>query len=175
MLTLELWTENNRGIRTYQGTYRKSWKTMRGLENFRAKLIETCGYTLDDFRINGEESRKTNTAAIGALKVGNVLHSVYGYDMVINDYYEVVEVSASGKTVKIRPLRKLYDASPNDIAGCRAFPDLTSEERFTGDMETHRVLTRWDGEPYVRLSSYEVASLLDLKDAVYGSMEDHND
>lgn len=175
MLTLELWTKNNHGIRTYHGTYGKSWKTMRGIENFRDRLIEKHGYTLDDFRINGEESRKASPASINAFTVGNVLHSVYGYDMVVNSYYEVVEVSASGKTVKIRPLRKLYDASPNDIAGCRAFPDLTSEERFTGDMEAHRVLASWDGKPYVRLSSYEVASLLDLKDAVYGSMEDHND
>lgn len=175
MLTLELWTKDNSGIRTYRGTYRKSWKTMRGLENFRAKLIENSRYTLEDFKIKGEESRKSNSAAIGALKVGSVLHSIYGYDMLINSYYEVVEVSASGKTVKIRPLRKLYDGSPNDIAGCRAFPDLTSGERFAGRAESRRVLADRDGEPYVRISTYETAFLLDLKDAVYGSSEDHND
>lgn len=35
MFSLELWTKNSQGERTYQGTYRRTWKTMRGLENFR--------------------------------------------------------------------------------------------------------------------------------------------
>lgn len=40
MLTLELWEKNDKGVRTYQGTYRRKWKTMRGLENYRKTLID---------------------------------------------------------------------------------------------------------------------------------------
>lgn len=58
MLSLELWTKNSQGERTYQGTYRRTWKTMRGLENFRQKVMDYNGYTLEDFKIKGEESRK---------------------------------------------------------------------------------------------------------------------
>ena len=132
MLSLELWTKNSQGERTYQGTYRRTWKTMRGLENFRQKVMDYNGYTLEDFKIKGEESRKDNTKAVGTLKVGDVLHSVYGYDMILNSYYEVVKVSPSGKTVQIRPLRKNYDGSPNDIAGCTVYPDVTSEKPVRG-------------------------------------------
>ena len=51
MLSLELWTKNSQGERTYQGTYRRTWKTMRGLENFRQKVVndrndEHCGLSL---------------------------------------------------------------------------------------------------------------------------------
>lgn len=51
MLTLELWTKNKQGERTCQGTYRRTWKTMRGLENFRQKVVndrndEHCGLSL---------------------------------------------------------------------------------------------------------------------------------
>lgn len=137
MLSLELWTKNSQGERTYQGTYRRTWKTMRGLENFRQKVMDYNGYALEDFKIKGEESRKDNTKAVGTLKVGDVLHSVYGYDMILNSYYEVVKVSPSGKTVQIRPLRKNYDGSPNDIAGCTVYPDLTSPTRFAGKATSH--------------------------------------
>lgn len=51
MLSLELWTKNSQGERTYQGTYRRTWKTMRGLENFRQKVMDYNGYTLEDFKI----------------------------------------------------------------------------------------------------------------------------
>lgn len=175
MLTLELWEKNDKGVRTYQGTYRRKWKTMRGLENFRQKVMDYNGYTLEDFKIKGEESRKNNTAAAGTLKIGDVLHSVYGYDMILNSYYEVVKVSPSGKTVQIRPLRKNYDGSPNDIAGCTVYPDVTSENRFAGKPDSHRVLVDNDGEPYVKISTYEYAHPMDMKEAVYGSTEDHND
>lgn len=175
MLSLELWTKNSQGERTYQGTYRRTWKTMRGLENFRQKVMDYNGYTLEDFKIKGEESRKDNTKAVGTLKVGDVLHSVYGYDMILNSYYEVVKVSPSGKTVQIRPLRKNYDGSPNDIAGCTVYPDVTSENRFAGKPDSHRVLVDNDGEPYVKISTYEYAHPMDMKEAVYGSTEDHND
>lgn len=108
-------------------------------------------------------------------KVGDVLHSVYGYDMILNSYYEVVKVSPSDKTVQIRPLRKDYEGSPNDIAGCTVYPDVTSENRFTGKPDSHRVLVDNNGEPYVKISTYEYAHPINMKEAVYGSTEDHND
>lgn len=95
--------------------------------------------------------------------------------MILNSYYEVVKVSPSGKTVQIRPLRKNYDGSPNDIAGCTVYPDLTSPTRFAGKATSHRVLANRDGEAYVKIGSYEYAHPMDMKEAVYGSTEDHND
>lgn len=173
MLTLELWEKNDKGVRTYQGTYRRKWKTMRGLENYRKTLIEKYGYTLEDFKIKGEEAEKTNNA-IGKLKVGDIMHASWGYDMTINDFYEVVEVSKTGKTVKIRPIAARYDGSPNDIGGCKAFPDIINEHRFTGKAETKKVLD-CHGEPCLKINSFNYAFPMELEDAVYGACEDHND
>lgn len=173
MLSLELWTKNSQGERTYQGTYRRKWKTMRGLENYRKTLIDKYGYTLEDFKIKGEEAEKTNNA-IGKLKVGDIMHASWGYDMTINDFYEVVEVSKTGKTVKIRPIAARYDGSPNDIGGCKAFPDIINEHRFTGKAETKKVLD-CHGEPCLKINSFNYAFPMDLEDAVYGACEDHND
>ena len=49
------------------------------------------------------------------LTAGDILHCGWGSDMSINDYYEVTRVTPSGKTAYIRPLRKTYAGSPNDM------------------------------------------------------------
>lgn len=144
MLNLELWTKNSQGERTYQGTYRRTWKTMRGLENYRKTLIEKYGYALEDFKVKGEEAEKTNNA-IDKLKVGDIMHASWGYDMTIND-----------------------------IGGCKAFPDIISEHRFIGKAETKKVLD-CHGEPCLKINSFNYAFPMDLEDVVYGACEDHND
>ncbi|MDR3912334.1 MAG: hypothetical protein Q3X74_04100 [Bifidobacterium sp.] len=95
--------------------------------------------------------------------------------MSINDYYEVTRVTPSGKTAYIRPLRKTYAGSPNDMSGCRAYPMVAGEGRFSGDEEAHRVHHFDDGRAYLRLSSFEFAFPMDMAEAVYGCHEDHND
>lgn len=95
--------------------------------------------------------------------------------MSINDYYEVTRVTPSGKTAYIRPLRKTYAGSPNDMGGCRAYPMVAGEGRFSGDEEAHRVHHFDDGRAYLRLSSFEFAFPMDMAEAVYGCHEDHND
>lgn len=69
------------------------------------------------------------------LTAGDILHCGWGSDMSINDYYEVTRVTPSGKTAYIRPLRKTYAGSPNDMSGCRAYPMVAGEGRFSGDEE----------------------------------------
>lgn len=64
------------------------------------------------------------------LTAGDILHCGWGSDMSINDYYEVTRVTPSGKTAYIRPLRKTYAGSPNDMGGCRAYPMVAGEGRF---------------------------------------------
>ena len=97
------------------------------------------------------------------LTAGDILHCGWGSDMSINDYYEVTRVTPSGKTAYIRPLRKTYAGSPNDMG------------RFSGDEEAHRVHHFDDGRAYLRLSSFEFAFPMDMAEAAYGCHEDHND
>ena len=100
------------------------------------------------------------------LTAGDILHCGWGSDMSINDYYEVTRVTPSGKTAYIRPLRKTYAGSPNDMGGCRAYPMVAGEGRV------HHFD---DGRVYLRLSSFEFAFPMDMAEAAYGCHEDHND
>lgn len=110
------------------------------------------------------------------LTAGDILHCGWGSDMSINDYYEVTRVTPSGKTAYIRPLRKTYAGSPNDMGGCRAYPMVAGEGRFSGDEEAHRVHHFDDERVYLRLSSFEFAAFpMDMAEAAYGCHEDHND
>ena len=109
------------------------------------------------------------------LTAGDILHCGWGSDMSINDYYEVTRVTPSGKTAYIRPLRKTYAGSPNDMGGCRAYPMVAGEGRFSGEAEAHRVHHFDDGRVYFRLSSFEFAFHMDMAEAAYGCHEDHND
>lgn len=109
------------------------------------------------------------------LTAGDILHCGWGSDMSINDYYEVTRVTPSGKTAYIRPLRKTYAGNPNDMGGCRAYPMVAGEGRFSGEAEAHRVHHFDDGRAYFRLSSFEFAFPMDMAEAAYGCHEDHND
>lgn len=96
------------------------------------------------------------------LTAGDILHCGWGSDMSINDYYEVTRVTPSGKTAYIRPLRKTYAGNPNDMGGCRAYPMVAGEGRFSGEKEAHRVHHFDDGRAYLRLSSFEFAFPMDM-------------
>ena len=109
------------------------------------------------------------------LTAGDILHCGWGSDMSINDYYEVTRVTPSGKTAYIRPLRKTYAGNPNDMGGCRAYPMVAGEDRFSGEEEAHRVHHFDDGRAYLWLSSFEFAFPMDMAEAAYGCHEDHND
>lgn len=108
------------------------------------------------------------------LTAGDILHCGWGSDMSINDYYEVTRVTPSGKTAYIRPLRKTYAGSPNDMGGCRAYPMVAGEGRFSGEEEAHRVHHFDDGRVYLRLSSFEFAFPMDMAEAAYGCGMKHS-
>ncbi len=49
--------------------------------------------------------------------VGVVLHTSFGYDMTINDFCKVLEVSATGKTAKCRMLTKITNGQEHGYDG----------------------------------------------------------
>lgn len=46
---------------------------------------------------------------LSTIKKGEILSCCWGYDMTINNYAKVIEVSATGKTVKCRMLNKIMN------------------------------------------------------------------
>lgn len=178
MLTVEQKITVN-GI-TRWGKYNRAYRTRNGAEKLRDRLIAS-GIDPTDLRITGEAAptrRNRNEQAAGTLKVGDVLHSQWGYSMVINDFYEVTKVSPSGKTVTIRPLRNItVSGDPYSPYGAEVIPQTDGDDRFAGrEIPNKRVQCFKDGtNPYVKLNSYSAAYLMTEADFHRTYTEDHWD
>lgn len=143
---------------------RKAWRTMRGVENYIAKAMDAYPWlTLDDFRINGtEEKRRTshNDAPTMEVHVGDVFVSEWGYSMTLVDFYQVVKVSKTGKSVTVREIgRKVVDGAICSPHGCMVAP---VKDDFIGDeIANKRVKAGYRGRPMFVVNACADAHLLE--------------
>lgn len=118
-----------------------------------ARAIEAAQQFLAGRRSHAEfvaNNRKARQAYQTKLEPGTVLMSMWGYDQTNIDYYQVVEVSASRKTVKIRPIAQRSVEGPQWMTGsCWPLAD-----HFTGPAMVKRI---GQGDS-VHLTSYSSAS-----------------
>lgn len=178
MLTIETQTPTGQWVKVTG----REWRTMRGVRQW---LDHTIDGTLlkarhrGRVRITGSEeprARRTGMDPNGWVHAGDVFHHRWGYDMVINDYYEVVAVSPSGRTVTIRPIDTITLGSPLDAGGCLIRPRLTGD-RFTGPTQRRRVhLSMVSGRPVCSIRMpVGCALLMEPDDYLHDQVEDHND
>jgi len=117
------------------------------------RAIEACQQFLAGRRGHAEymaTRRKERTAYQTTLEPGTVLMSMWGYDQTNIDYYQVVEVSPSRKTVKIRPIAQRSVEGEQYMTGsCWPLADA-----FTGPAMVKRI---GHGD-CVHLTSYSSAS-----------------
>jgi hypothetical protein len=118
-----------------------------------ARAIEAAQQFLAGRRSHAErmtQRRTERTAYQTTLEPGTVLMSMWGYDQTNIDYYQVVEVSASRKTVKIRPIAQRSVNGEHYMTGsCWPLAD-----HFTGPAMVKRI---GQGD-CVHLTSYSSAS-----------------
>lgn len=184
MLTLHITLNEHDGTHTYQ--YNRQWRTRRGAENYRDKQIARYGYTPEQFTITGkEEPRRTSQQADpkGKLKIGDILHASWGYNMSLNDFYEVTGISPTGKTCTLRHLANItVSGDPYAPGGAEVRP-ATGEHRFKGDpierkrVKAFRPFHRPDNETVcVTIDSTRTAFLLGPGELERGGFyEDHMD
>lgn len=156
------------------------YRTRRGADGFIAKRRQPRLWRA----VGDPEPRRQRTqpAPEGWVKVGDVFRASWGYDMSINDFFEVVAVSKTGRTCTLRELRKLCDGDPWSPEGCHVRPMLTGDDRFAkGDMLGRKRVGMFpgrDGRPgscYVRLDSCRTGFLMEPEDYVRGFHECHWD
>ena len=105
MLGLEVRNDGTRWMKV-----NKNWRTMNGVENYISNALKRYQWlTADDFRITGtEETRRKprNTMNAPSMDVyeGDVFMCSWGYSMSLVDFYQVVKVSKTGKSVNVRKL-----------------------------------------------------------------------
>ena len=92
------------------------------------------------------------------VEVGDVFSASWGYDQTNVDFYEVVGITPSGKSVRLR-------AIGSHVANSREYPNpgaYITTGRSSKPL-TRRIKVGWKGEPYVNISDYAGGSRYDLE------------
>jgi len=98
------------------------------------------------------------------LKVGDIFHCGWGYSMTLNDFYQVVEITKSRKSVKVRKLKKFMTSS--DAYGQSGMQSCTKDDFATDKISTHRIQ---DGS--IKINDYAWARLWDGTPQTYNSYD----
>lgn len=90
----------------------------------------------------------TETRPAATAKVGDVFYTSWGYDQTNVDFYEIVRVSASGKTAKAR---RIHSAIDREGVGSERVVAATGPDRFEEDARcsrcgNHHLRTNVDGQ-----------------------------
>lgn len=93
--------------------------------------------------------RDAEAAAAGkttTFAVGDILDGSWGYDQTNVEFWQVVDVTPSGKSVKIRPVAQFFSRQ-GGASGDTVYP---AKDQFTGEAET-RMVTRYG---YVKANEF---------------------
>lgn len=176
MLHIEL-TEHKADGTTRISRSTKSYRTMRGAQRLFEEFERRYRSPRYSVRIVGEpEQRRThdNGVAIGQVHVGDVFHCAWGYDMTINDFYEVVAMSKSDKSVTTRKIATRMDGDPYSPIRAQVSPILTGD-RFIGKPERHLLQSCGEGDVCICIDGCTYAFLMEPEDYVRGYGENHLD
>lgn len=99
-----------------------------------------------------------------SLKVGDIFHCGWGYSMTLNDFYQVVEITKSRKSVKVKKLKKFL--TEHDGYGQAGFQSCTKNDFASDKISTHRIQ---DG--HIKISNYAWARLWDGTPQTYDSYD----
>jgi len=104
-----------------------------------------------------DERKAARAAVVTALKVGDILYDSWGYDQTNVDFYQVVAVSATRKTVDIVEIPGRITEGSGSMAGVIVacpieIPDKSKARkvRVSGPVSVimkHRYPSKWDGRP----------------------------
>lgn len=162
--------------KNYVHEYHKQYRTRRGAVNLVNREAESMRIPVEWFTITGEpEQDEHTTASRDDVRVGDIYHVISGYSMTFNDYYEVVSVSATGKSCTVMPLRRvIINGDINSPYGCTVRPVTGVDCRFPVNAEPiRRCLTRERGNT-ITISGHH-AYRMTAEEVQRGNHENHWD
>lgn len=159
-----LWEEDIRGKPVYHGiafqgrAQKPLWFHYFTNEAQRDKKVQD---TIRSRKLSLDAKQQRNQDRLEyqhGLKVGDILYSSWGYDQTNVDFYEVTAVR--GKAVVIRQVQQKVVRSDLGSDWVVALPG-----RFlSGEPPLKKIPSKgWQGQPYIKLTSYSGASLWDGK------------
>lgn len=104
-----------------------------------------------------------------SLKVGDIMHGSWGYDMTINEFYQITEIK--NKTITLR------EVGVERKAAGYYYEDVRPEANcFIGEPIKRILQVRfYDGKPYEYIKLSEVCNLTKCEDTDRYYYENHND
>lgn len=101
------------------------------------------------------------------VEIGDIFEGSWGYDQTNVDFYEVVGFTPSGKSVRLRPIRKVTVPGSEGFMSRRVTPALGE---FCGEEFTKLILKSarryGDGSPfYIKMASYDFPDHIKRADA----------
>lgn len=142
-------------IRWESGTL-NTWGTHLTYEEMR--VFDPPAYE-EHMKRKAERKAEQDAADKTYLKVGDVLSAMYGYDATLYEFYQVVRVSDSRKTVWVRELQH----ETKDMDGCPlGWYCRPAVGCFRADSEpTRHTVSWWDGVPHIKVGYGMLASPCD--------------
>lgn len=111
----------------------KALLAARGIKSFNT-VVSTEPIVFEKSAKKVKKSKKSDNPLIG-----KILHSSWGYDMTINEFCKIIEVSPTGKTIKCRMVgKKGFDGfqgpvtAGNEVYGPEFRLKIDSENHFHG-------------------------------------------
>jgi hypothetical protein len=95
------------------------------------------------------------------VKVGDFFYSSWGYDQTNVDFYEVLSLSASGKTAKVRQVATFAVSETANGSSVRVAPIPGSVHPYETKTLTKRIKAGYQGRPSFYVASYATAYLWD--------------
>ena len=122
-------------------------------EAHRDKHIQEFFTTQQNRAFNKEQRAVKRNATVTALQVGDILYYSWGYDQTNAQFYQVVEVKPSGKSVMIREI-----AQEQTTTGFMCGQAMPIKDKFRGEAFLKRAAEdsvrmdyssarKWDGRP----------------------------
>lgn len=135
--------------KSFKKSFYYNFPTQTTMDEYINKFFESVK---EEQKVKQERKSEKNNFKT-SLVVGDILYSSWGYEQTNIDFYQVVEVSDTKKTVKIREIESKNFSKDGNWTGSKV-PDVGN---FIGEAKTKKV----QPNNYIGLNSYSSASKWD--------------
>ena len=150
----------------YYYSFKCELDAKRFIKNYSEYELKNINDRIDQKAAEKELKKNYKTS----LKVGDIMHGSWGYDMIINEFYQITEIK--NRTVILREIGVKREA----VSGCYYEHVTPAQDCFVGE-PIKRILQVYfiDGKPHEYIKLNEVCNLRLCENINSNFIEDHND
>lgn len=174
MITVEaIGTGKREGTTLYGCT--KRYRTAAGARKYAEKLshkIDGLPYRVVTSGGPEPRTRDEKAPAVGIVATGDIFRCSWGYNMTLVNFYEVTEISDSGRTAIVREIdSSIVEGSGEELGGGYTVKPYRGADRFHGKPMRKRLRSYRDDSACFRVASYANAYLMTPDELAEGCYE----